>query len=93
MDPAPKWPIKNLCVFCGSAYPKDERHEKGAKTLAAEMLKRHIGLVYGGGTRGMMGIVGKAVFEGAFGGFEGGHRPSFCFLHGDFIRALFSLSF
>lgn len=65
MESSPKWTINNLCVFCGSSYPKDARHEAGAQNLAKEMVKRNIGLVYGGGTRGMMGIIGKNVFEGA----------------------------
>lgn len=62
---APKWTINHLCVFCGSASPKDDKHRQGAIDIATEMLKRNIGLVYGGGTHGMMGIVGKTVHEGA----------------------------
>jgi predicted Rossmann-fold nucleotide-binding protein len=61
-----KWPIKNLCLFCGSSMPKDQSFADAAEALTKEMLSRGIGLVYGGGTRGMMGILGKAIHEGMF---------------------------
>ena len=59
-----KWSIKNLCVFCGSSSPKEQKYADGALELTQEMLKRDIGLVYGGGTHGMMGLIGKSVHEG-----------------------------
>lgn len=59
-----KWLIKNLCVFCGSSSPKDPALAAGAKGLTDAMLSRGIGLVYGGGTHGMMGLIGKAIHEG-----------------------------
>jgi hypothetical protein len=64
MDQDIKWPIKNLCIFCGSSSPKDQIYADSAVSLTKEMLARGIGLVYGGGTHGMMGIVGKSVSEG-----------------------------
>lgn len=64
MAEAAKWTIKNLCVFCGSSSPKEQKYADGALELTQEMLKRGIGLVYGGGTHGMMGLIGKSVHEG-----------------------------
>ena len=64
MDQDIKWPIKNLCIFCGSSSPKDQIYADSAVSLTKDMLARGIGLVYGGGTHGMMGIVGKSVSEG-----------------------------
>jgi predicted Rossmann-fold nucleotide-binding protein len=66
MDSEKKFPIKNLCLFCGSSAPKDSALADGAIALCKEMLSRDIGLVYGGGTIGMMGIIGKTIHEGSF---------------------------
>jgi cytokinin riboside 5'-monophosphate phosphoribohydrolase len=51
-------------VFCGSRLGKDAAFADGAVALAAELVARNIGLVYGGGTIGLMGVVAHAVAEG-----------------------------
>eukprot|EP01122_Echinamoeba_exundans_P000375 TRINITY_DN10333_c0_g1_i1.p1 TRINITY_DN10333_c0_g1~~TRINITY_DN10333_c0_g1_i1.p1 ORF type:complete len:203 (+),score=31.62 TRINITY_DN10333_c0_g1_i1:38-610(+) len=50
-------------VFCGSRTGKDPAFAEGAKALGAELVSRNIGLVYGGGTIGLMGIVAHAVAD------------------------------
>lgn len=60
-----EWQMKNLCVFCGSSSPKEQAHADGALALTKAMLSRGIGLVYGGGTLGMMGLIGKSIHEGS----------------------------
>lgn len=52
-----------VCVYCGSSKGSDSfRH--GAEALGAEMAERGIGLVYGGGDVGLMGVVADAVLAG-----------------------------
>jgi hypothetical protein len=47
MSTAPR-DLKRLCVFCGAGVGTDPVYEEGARALGAEMVKRKIGLVYGG---------------------------------------------
>jgi uncharacterized protein (TIGR00730 family) len=55
--------MKALCVYCGSSTGGREIYRATAATLAAEMVRRGIALVYGGGTPGLMGILADAVLE------------------------------
>ena len=55
--------MKALCVYCGSSTGSREIYRVTATTLAAEMVRRAISLVYGGGTPGLMGILADAVLE------------------------------
>ncbi len=54
------WKPINICVFCGSS--KGRRLEYGAAAVALGKLlaRRGIGLVYGGGNVGLMGLVADA---------------------------------
>jgi uncharacterized protein (TIGR00730 family) len=59
--------LRNLCVFCGASSPSDERYAREMHALGDEMLARKIGLVYGGGRVGLMGVVAeKVLFGGGF---------------------------
>lgn len=53
--------MKRLAVYCGSATPADVRYVALAARVGAELARRNIGVVYGGGRLGLMG----AVAEGA----------------------------
>ncbi|HEY0958596.1 MAG TPA: TIGR00730 family Rossman fold protein [Novosphingobium sp.] len=53
--------MKRLAVYCGSATPADARYVALAAWVGAELARRNIGVVYGGGRLGLMG----AVAEGA----------------------------
>lgn len=53
--------IKQLCVFCGSSAGTDASYADAAGELGAAMVARDIGLVYGGGGVGLMGLVADAV--------------------------------
>ncbi|KAI1342090.1 hypothetical protein F5Y15DRAFT_331929 [Xylariaceae sp. FL0016] len=50
-----------ICVFCGSASGKSEKHVQAARELGKLMAEKNIGLVYGGGTVGLMGEVAKTI--------------------------------
>jgi len=56
--------IKKICVYCGSSPGKNPAYSLAAKSLANELCKRDIGLVYGGAAVGVMGVVADAVLAG-----------------------------
>ncbi|OYW44026.1 MAG: Rossman fold protein, TIGR00730 family [Sphingomonadales bacterium 32-68-7] len=49
--------MKRLAVYCGSASPADPRYLELAREVGAELARRGIGVVYGGGRLGLMGAV------------------------------------
>lgn len=49
--------MKRLAVYCGSASPSDGRYVELAHEVGAELARRGIGVVYGGGRLGLMGAV------------------------------------
>jgi uncharacterized protein (TIGR00730 family) len=55
--------VKNVCVFCGSAAGRRPAYARAARQLGVEMAGRGIGLVYGGGSIGLMGILADAALE------------------------------
>ncbi|GAX81833.1 hypothetical protein CEUSTIGMA_g9261.t1 [Chlamydomonas eustigma] len=56
--------VKRICVFCGSASGIKPEYEAVAAALGEHMVQQGIGLVYGGGTVGLMGVIGRTVFKG-----------------------------
>ena len=55
--------IASLCVFCGSSTPADPRYRDAARALGTLAAARGVGLVYGGGSVGLMGAVADAALE------------------------------
>ena len=55
--------IKNICVYCGSSPGRNPAYSSAAKALAKELYSRDIGLVFGGGAVGVMGVIADAVLE------------------------------
>ena len=53
--------MRRLAVYCGSAPGSDPDFTSLAEALGAEMARRGIGLVYGGGRLGLMGVIADAV--------------------------------
>ena len=51
----------NLCIFCGSAVGARASYTEAAQRLGALLAKRGIGLVYGGGNVGLMGVIADTV--------------------------------
>lgn len=56
--------IKNVCIFCGSSPGKRESYKSVTQKLGQAMVKRKYGLVYGGGTIGVMGFLANAIHGG-----------------------------
>src|SRR6202034_211371 len=55
--------MKRICVFCGSTQGSRPESRTAAEEMAAELVRRNIGLVYGGGNVGLMGILADAVLR------------------------------
>ncbi|WP_156639695.1 TIGR00730 family Rossman fold protein [Bosea sp. PAMC 26642] len=55
--------MKSVCVFCGSNPGNDPVYADGARAMGAEVARRGLVLVYGGGAVGLMGIVANAALE------------------------------
>ena len=51
---------RRLCVFCGSAHGRNPAFTTAAQELGRELARRGIGLVYGGATVGLMGVLADA---------------------------------
>ena len=68
-------PARNLCVYCGSGPGKSPVYMAAARNLGNAMVEAGIGLVYGGGSLGLMGEVAKTVLE--LGGHVTGIIPEF----------------
>ncbi|MDY0884627.1 TIGR00730 family Rossman fold protein [Dongia soli] len=56
-------PIKAVAVFCGSNFGASEEFADGAGALGQALGKAGITVVYGGTTKGLMGIVADAALE------------------------------
>jgi uncharacterized protein (TIGR00730 family) len=52
--------LQTVCVFCGSSTPPDPRYRDTARALGTLLAQRGIGLVYGGGSLGLMGELADA---------------------------------
>jgi hypothetical protein len=59
--------MKRIAVFCGSAFGTRPAYTQAAMAVGAAIAARGIGLVYGGGRVGLMGVVADAVMG------QGGH--------------------
>lgn len=53
--------LKNICVYCGSSSGRQEVYATEARQLAAALVSRGIGLVYGGAGIGIMGTIADQV--------------------------------
>ena len=52
--------FRRICVYCGSSDAVDERFKSAARAVGTLLAQRGIGVVYGGGRVGLMGIVADA---------------------------------
>lgn len=53
--------IATVCIFCGSSPGTDPAVAEAARRLGSSLAARRIGLVYGGASVGVMGVVADAV--------------------------------
>jgi uncharacterized protein (TIGR00730 family) len=55
--------LRAVCVFCGSSDPADPRYREAARALGALVARRGLGLIYGGGSVGLMGELADAALR------------------------------
>jgi uncharacterized protein (TIGR00730 family) len=67
--------LSSICVYCGSSAGDDPVYAASAEHLGKAMGEAGIGLVYGGGAIGLMGITARSVMEA--GGHVTGIIPQF----------------
>jgi uncharacterized protein (TIGR00730 family) len=61
------YPMKRLCVYCGSRPGSQPDYTEAAENLARALVRRKIEVVYGGASVGTMGVLANTVLA------EGGH--------------------
>jgi uncharacterized protein (TIGR00730 family) len=66
---------RNICIFCGSGTGNNPAYRDAAIEIGRYFAANNIGLVYGGGRIGLMGIIADTVLEN--GGRVTGVIPSF----------------
>ena len=59
--------IRNICVYCGSGSGRNPAFAKAARDFGRILAENRIGLVYGGGSLGLMGEIAYATLR------HGGH--------------------
>jgi len=59
--------LNNICVYCGSGTGRNPAFVEAAREFGRILVKDGIGLVYGGGSLGLMGEIAQTVLR------EGGH--------------------
>jgi uncharacterized protein (TIGR00730 family) len=67
--------IQNICVYCGSGSGRNPAYAEAARTFGRLLAENHIGLVYGGGSLGLMGEIAHSVLR--HGGYVTGIIPGF----------------
>ena len=55
--------MKRICVYCGSSIGKRTEYAAAAKALGEALVARNIGLVYGGASVGIMGLIADTVLS------------------------------
>ena len=56
--------MKRICVFCGSSVGRQSVYRDAAAAMGSLLASRGLGLVYGGGNVGLMGVIADAVLAG-----------------------------
>ena len=59
--------MNRICIYCGSSAGSRRDYASAAADLGEALLRHDIGLVYGGASKGLMGILADTVLRG------GGH--------------------
>jgi len=55
--------LKRICVFCGSSVGSHPRYSTAARELGRTLAERGLGVVFGGGKVGLMGVLADAALE------------------------------
>ena len=55
--------MTRVCVFCGSSAGARPAYTQAAEAMGVALVRRKIGLVYGGGSVGLMGVIADTVLR------------------------------
>jgi hypothetical protein len=55
--------MKSIAVYCGASSGARPEYAEGARELARALVEHNIGLVYGGGKVGLMGVIADEVLR------------------------------
>lgn len=55
--------IRSVCVYCGSSPGRDETYAKAGHLLGRSIARAGLRLIYGGGTKGIMGAVAEGALK------------------------------
>src|SRR5437879_312330 len=55
--------MQRICVYTGSNVGQRVEYQQAAYALGRELTARGLGLVYGGGQAGLMGVIADSVFS------------------------------
>ena len=55
--------MKRICVFCGSKTGEAPEYREAARLLGEEFVRQGYGLVFGGGSVGLMGVIADTILE------------------------------
>lgn len=55
--------MKRICVFCGASTSTDAIYQQAATQMGKTLAERGIDLVYGGGNKGLMGLVANGTID------------------------------
>ncbi|MBI1262813.1 MAG: TIGR00730 family Rossman fold protein [Rhizobiales bacterium] len=55
--------LKNICVYCGSSTGSEPSFLEAAETFGRILAYENVGLVYGGGGIGIMGVIARTVMQ------------------------------
>ncbi len=75
LNKSPVNPRRSVCVYCGSGHGANPAYADSARILGQALAASGLGLVYGGGSLGLMGEVSRATL--AAGGHVTGIIPEF----------------
>lgn len=56
--------MKRVCVYCGSAVGSRPEYAQAAEAMGRTLAECGLGLVFGGGRIGLMGVLARAVLDG-----------------------------
>lgn len=55
--------MRRICVYCGSSLGSHRRYAEAATDLADVLVRHELELVYGGASKGIMGVIADRVLE------------------------------
>lgn len=64
LRPSPRRTLRRVCVYCGSHRGRKPAYAASAYRLGEVLAERRVGLVYGGGRVGLMGVLADAALAG-----------------------------